>query len=84
MGYSSYLIYQDGGFEKNSLPLSIYGVHLLANWAWTPLFFGAHKLGLSLADLSGSNLRYFVSNTPSNTFFNSCLVWSSYNNIPIQ
>lgn len=52
MGVASWLVWRDGGFSARALPLTLYGVHLLFNFAWTPLFFKAHRLDLALADLA--------------------------------
>ena len=44
MGYASYLVWNaSGGFGSRAMVL--YGGSILLNWAWTPLFFGYHKLG---------------------------------------
>ena len=44
MGYASYLVWNaSGGFGNKAMVL--YGGSILLNWAWTPLFFGQHKLG---------------------------------------
>ena len=37
------------------MPLSLYGLQLVLNWAWTPLFFGKKDLGLALADITGTS-----------------------------
>jgi hypothetical protein len=53
MGYASYLVWKEGG---GSLPLSLYGIQLVMNLAWSPLFFKKHEIGFALLDITGTQL----------------------------
>jgi tryptophan-rich sensory protein len=51
------------GWERQAVPLAVYGVQLLLNFLWTPLFFKVHRLDLASADIAGeaatrNNLLY--------------------------
>jgi tryptophan-rich sensory protein len=47
MGYASYLVYASLGPAKAGRHLAVYLVQLCLNFAWTPVFFRAHALGLA-------------------------------------
>eukprot|EP00898_Chlorokybus_atmophyticus_P000081 jgi/Chlat1/1073/Chrsp110S08638 len=51
MGYASYLVWQQGGWAQQALPLGMYAAQLVANFMWTPLFFGKHDMSNALADI---------------------------------
>jgi hypothetical protein len=54
MGYASYLVFEQGGFSKQAVPLGIYITQLLLNFLWTPLFFVLHRFDLATFDMLGA------------------------------
>lgn len=51
MGLASWLVWADGGFQKQGYPLALYAVQLMLNLAWPLLFFGSHAITLALFDI---------------------------------
>lgn len=51
MGLASWLVWVEGGFAKQALPLTLYAVQLVLNLAWQALFFGAKRLGAAFYDI---------------------------------
>lgn len=51
MGTAAWLVWKRRGFAGAPRALSLFGLQLLLNGLWTPLFFGLHAPGLALIDL---------------------------------
>lgn len=51
MAVATWLVWRQGGWAARRMELSCYGVQLLFNAAWTPLFFGLHRPGLALVNI---------------------------------
>ena len=52
MGIALWLILESQPLRKLGVPLTAFGAQLLLNGLWSWLFFGAHKPGLALVDIS--------------------------------
>jgi len=48
---SGWLVWREAGFFGAAFPLGVFGLQLLLNAAWTPLFFGLHRLDLGFVDI---------------------------------
>jgi benzodiazapine receptor len=82
MGYASYLVWKEGG---GSLPLTLYGIQLVLNLAWSPLFFKKHEIGFALLDITallgvlGATIIEFNKVSPTASYLLlPYLAWSSY------
>jgi tryptophan-rich sensory protein len=51
MGVAAWLVWREHGFPGASTALTLFGVQLLLNFAWTPLFFGLHWMGIAFAEI---------------------------------
>lgn len=51
MGLASWLVWAEGGFAKQAVPLTLYAIQLVLNLAWQALFFGAKRLGAAFYDI---------------------------------
>lgn len=51
IAFSGWLVWRQAGFVGAALPLTIYAAQLFLNAAWTPIFFGLHRVGLALAEI---------------------------------
>ncbi len=49
---SGWLVWREAGFAGAALPQSVYGLQLILNAAWTPLFFGLHRPDLGFVDIA--------------------------------
>lgn len=52
MGLSARDVWKRTGLQ--GLPLALYAAQLALNFAWSPLFFLKHEIGLALVDISGA------------------------------
>lgn len=52
MAVSAWLVWQEGGFRKQRLPLALFIGQLVLNAAWTPIFFRCQLLGVAFFELA--------------------------------
>ena len=48
MAVAAWLVWREGGWARQRVPLTLYAVQLLLNLAWTPAFFAAEQLTAAL------------------------------------
>ncbi|HTI71162.1 MAG TPA: TspO/MBR family protein [Candidatus Limnocylindria bacterium] len=53
MAVSAWLVWREGGWNKQRWALGLFLAQWLLNTLWTPLFFGMHLSGVALAEIIG-------------------------------
>ena len=48
---SGWHVWREFGFAAAALPLAVYGVQLVLNAVWTPIFFGLHRPDLAFFEI---------------------------------
>ncbi|KAK9845835.1 hypothetical protein WJX81_003848 [Elliptochloris bilobata] len=83
MGLSAREVWKHTGLR--GLPLTLYAVQLALNFAWSPLFFMKHEIGLALADISAllgvltATMVSFHKVSPAAAYaLGPYFLWSSY------
>ncbi len=51
MGVAAWLVWQQAGFWEKRVPLSLFGVQMVLNVAWSFIFFGMHQPGWAFVEI---------------------------------
>lgn len=51
MAIAAHLVWREGGWARQRIPLTLFLLQLLLNALWTPLFFGWHRPDLAFVDI---------------------------------
>ena len=51
MAVAAWLVWREGGWKRQRLPLGLFLLQWLLSALWTPLFFGLHRSGLAFAEI---------------------------------
>jgi len=51
MAVAAWLVWREGGWKRQRLPLGLFLLQWLLNALWTPLFFGLHRSGLAFVEI---------------------------------
>eukprot|EP00213_Chloropicon_mariensis_P001113 CAMPEP_0197470328 /NCGR_PEP_ID=MMETSP1309-20131121/992_1 /TAXON_ID=464262 /ORGANISM="Genus nov. species nov., Strain RCC998" /LENGTH=160 /DNA_ID=CAMNT_0043007087 /DNA_START=41 /DNA_END=523 /DNA_ORIENTATION=- len=84
MGYASWRVFNKLG-SPHATPLTLYAIQLAINFSWSPIFFGAKKLGVALGVIStmdvaagATALEFYKVDPLSGMLLFPYLVWISY------
>jgi translocator protein len=75
---SGWLVWRSSDIAGAALPLGIYFLQLVLNAAWTPIFFGLHRMGLAFLEI----LLLWLSIVATIWLFSAVHVWAGWLLIP--
>lgn len=52
MALAAWLVWRKGGFGPNAMPLGLFAIQLLLNIAWSGIFFGLQRAGLTFIEVA--------------------------------
>ena len=85
MATAAWLVWRRGGFKNHGSALGLYGIQLLFNAAWSPLFFTLHRPLAAFADIAllwiaiVATLRAFVKiHAPAAFLLLPYLLWVTF------
>ena len=85
MGIAAWLVWKRDGFTGARAALALYLAQLVANAAWSWLFFGRHAIGLALIDISvlwllilATLIRFWRHSRPAGLLLVPYLLWVSF------
>ena len=85
MGVAAWLVWREGGWKTQTWPLAFFMLQWLFNILWTPLFFGAHRVGIAFADivmlwlaLAATVICFFRVSPRAGTLLLPYLAWVSF------
>lgn len=85
MGTAAWLVWKRRGFGGAPLAMSLFGIQLVLNGLWTPIFFGLHEPGLALLDASalwlavaGTTVVFARHSSKAAWIMTPYLLWTTY------
>jgi len=52
MGVAAWLVWREGLSRRSAVALALFAAQLGLNFAWSLIFFGAHRIGLALVEVA--------------------------------
>ena len=88
MAVAARLVWRQGGFSGATLPLTLFGIQLVLNVAWSCIFFGLENPGLAFIEvllpwtaIAATMVTFWQRSSAAGILFVPYLVWVSFASI---